>query len=73
MIPVPKFWCANTKCTIYLKRPNGNIKKLVSGKWWINRRTPVGEDAIIYEIKPYGGQREINYKEIVGIDEPNNG
>lgn len=35
-------------------------------KWWINRHTPLGEDADIYECKPFGGNKYIPRKDILG-------
>ena len=35
--------------------------------WWINRRTPVGEDAELFERKPYGGRKLISYEQIIAV------
>lgn len=35
-------------------------------KWWVHRDTPVGEDADIYERKPYGGNKYHPYTKILG-------
>lgn len=34
--------------------------------WWINRNTPVGEDADVYERKPHNGYRRIPWRDILG-------
>jgi len=68
MKPVPKYWCADTRDDIYLLRKTGKIKCIKSGNWWVNRSTPVGEDAEFYERKPYGGNRQFYESEIVGIE-----
>ena len=56
--------------TLVLKGRAGKERRLVPGKWWINRNTPVGEDADIYESKPYGGRRWVNPVEIVRCESP---
>ena len=35
-------------------------------KWWINRNTPVGEDAELYLRKPYGGKEYISWDKVIG-------
>jgi hypothetical protein len=42
------------------------FKEIPSNKFYINRRTDVGEDAEFYERKPYGGKRLIPQNELVG-------
>jgi len=54
--------------SLVLKSPKGE-KVVPPGKWWINRNTPVGEDADYWERMPYGGKRWINDK-IVAFIEP---
>ncbi len=48
-------------------RRNKKEKVIKSCNWWINRRTPVGEPAEWFERKPYGGQRQMDPKEIIAI------
>lgn len=42
----------------YLIKERSKLKLLHSDKVYINRNTPVGDDAEYYEIKPYGGKKE---------------
>ena len=37
----------------------GETRTIKAGKWWINRNTPVGEDAEIWEHKPNSGCNQI--------------
>ncbi len=53
---------------LILKKRGGGERRVACGSWWINRNTPVGEDAEIWEHKPYGGRREIRFSEIVALE-----
>jgi hypothetical protein len=46
--------------TMVIRRPARQEKRLPYGKYFVDQNTPRGEDAILYELKPYGGRREIN-------------
>ena len=37
-------------------------------KYFINGRTPVGEDSELYEVKPFGGRHAIEWCDIVKIE-----
>jgi len=39
-------------------RPKNTYKFIPKEKVWINRHTPVGEDAEYYQMKPHGGKTE---------------
>lgn len=53
----------------YPKR-DGSLRTIKRGNWWINQNTPVGEDAELWERKPYGGKKLLNiHKMIEPIDE----
>ena len=39
-------------------------------KWFINKNTPVGEDAELYEIKPHGGKKRVDFNDIVATMRP---
>lgn len=54
--------------TLILKGKNGKERKLKPAKWWINKNTPVGEDANLFERKPYDGNRYISWKELIAIE-----
>lgn len=41
---------------LYPKR-DGSYRIIKAGSWFIFRGTPCGEDAELYEIKPYGGKK----------------
>lgn len=43
----------------------GETRTIKADKWWINRNTPVGEDAEIWERKPYGELNQIWREHIV--------
>jgi hypothetical protein len=47
-----------------------NERVIPPWKWLINTRTPVGEDAEIYERKPYGGIKQFFFEDIVATMRP---
>lgn len=54
---------------LIVRKRGGGERVIPAGRWWINRNTPVGEDAQFWEIKPYNGRREILRREILGQPE----
>lgn len=50
---------------IVVKKRGGGERIIKKGKWYINKSTEIGEDASIWERKPYGGYRYIDRKEII--------
>lgn len=55
---------------LIVKKRGGGEKVIKAGKWWINKHTPVGEDAEIWERMPYHGRRFIDHKNIIAIEKP---
>ena len=51
---------------IYKKRGGGE-KLIPSNKWRINRNTPVGEPADLYEERPYGGLKLLEWNNVIGV------
>lgn len=51
-----------------LIRKRGGERRLLAKDWWINRNTPVGEDAELWERKPFNGRRSICRAEIIAIE-----
>ena len=47
-----------------------NERVIPPWKWLINTLTPVGEDAEIYERKPYGGIKQFFFEDIVATMRP---
>lgn len=48
---------------LYPKR-NGEYRVIKAGSWWINRNTPVGEPAELWERKPYGGRKLLDIEKM---------
>jgi hypothetical protein len=53
--------------TIIVRTRNGE-RQIPSTKWWINRRTPVGEDAELWERKPNFGRRLIEWQDVMAVE-----
>lgn len=63
--------------SLYMNEKNNLIvrygkreRTILAGKWFIDRNTPVGEDADIYEIKPFGGKRFIPLNKVLRTETP---
>jgi len=54
---------------LIVTKRQGGTRVIPASKWWIDRNTPVGEDADIYERMPHNGNRLINRKTMVGQEE----
>ena len=39
-----------------------------NGKWWLNRNTPPGDEAEIWERMSHGGRRQIYFEDIIVIE-----
>lgn len=61
--------CLNpqTDSLVYMKRGGGE-KTIPTGKWYINRNIPIGEDAELVERMPYGGCRFLDRDLIIAIE-----
>ena len=59
--------CLNQTDTLIVQKRGGGERHIQNGKWWINRNTPVGEDAELWERMPYGGKRQIDFDKIIAI------
>jgi len=53
---------------LVLKGRSGKERKIKPGKWWVNGNTPVGEDAELWEVKPYGGKKLIEWSKLLAIE-----
>jgi hypothetical protein len=47
---------------IFYPKRTGGYRVIKAGKWWINQNTPPGEDAELWEVKPYGGKKQLDIK-----------
>lgn len=54
-----------TNANLIVKKRGGGERSIPPHKWFLDRHTPVGEDAAYYERMPYGGKRWIDPKTIL--------
>jgi hypothetical protein len=60
--------CLRESDTLVYKAKNIQGERLIApGNWWLNRRTPVGEDAELWERKPYQGRKWLSYDKIIAV------
>jgi len=45
---------------------NGVVREIPPNKYWINRRTSIGEDAELWERKSHGGKRLLQWNRVIG-------
>ena len=51
--------------TYIIKKRGGGERQLGPDKYFLDRSTPVGEDAKLYERKPHGGLRYVSWKDVI--------
>lgn len=50
---------------LIVRKRSGGERVIEPHKFWINRNTPRGEDAEIWERMPHQGRREIRWSEVI--------
>jgi hypothetical protein len=53
---------------LIVRKRGGGERRIESGRWWINKYTPVGEDAEIWERMPHEGRRLIDDQKIIATE-----
>jgi hypothetical protein len=53
---------------ILYPKSGGGWRLIKAGKWWINQDTPPGEDAELWEAKPYEGRKLLDIRKYKKID-----
>jgi len=53
---------------LIVKKRGGGEKRIPSGKWWINKNTPVGEEADLIERMPHNGYRYLNWNDLIRVE-----
>jgi hypothetical protein len=66
----PSLWIDPVDSLVLKRSKSAKERTIKGGNWFIDRNTPVGDDAILYERKPYGGKREVALREVVAIIRP---
>ena len=55
----------STEEILIYKDYNGIVREILPHNYWINRRTPVGEHAELWERKPHGGKRLLEWNRVI--------
>lgn len=50
---------------IVVKKRGGGERIIKAGKWYIDPNTPPGDDALYFELKPFGGRKEFYPSDII--------
>ena len=61
----PRRPTVNAEQILIYKDRNGIVREILPHNYWINRRTPVGEDAELWERKPHGGKRLLEWNRVI--------
>lgn len=56
--------------SLIVKKRGGGERAIHPHKWRINRGTPVGEDADLWEIVAWGGIKPIDWENLIAINRP---
>jgi hypothetical protein len=57
--------------TLIYKKRGGGERRILPRKWWVNRNTPVGDDAELWERMPHDGKRLLDWDKLIGVERPN--
>lgn len=57
-----------SKDTLIMKKRGGGERRVLPGKWRINRNTPVGEDADLMERRPHNGYRHLSWDSLIAVE-----
>jgi len=52
---------------LYAKRGGGE-RRVPPGKWWVNRNTPVGDEAELWERMPHDGRRLLDWDKLLAVE-----
>jgi hypothetical protein len=58
--------CLHKEDTLVYRTRKGE-RLIRAGNWWINRRTPIGEDAELWESKPFNGAAQLSREYIIAV------
>lgn len=51
--------------SLVVRKRRGGERVIPPSKFWIDRNTPVGEDADIWEVMPHNGRRHIPWRDVI--------
>ena len=67
-IEYSRVMCTYEGDTLIVRKRGGGERRIPSGKWWINRNTPVGDDAELFERMPYNGRKELRWDDLIAVE-----
>ena len=67
-IPNDRTLCLRPEDVLIVRKRGGGERQIAAGKWWINRNTPVGDEAELFERMPHQGYRNIEWKNLIAIE-----
>jgi len=63
--PIDSKGLHDTDAVVYKNR--GKEQIIMPGKWWINKNTPVGDDAELWKQMPWNGRQQLYFDNILAI------
>lgn len=67
-IPYDHYTCTREGDTLIMRKRGGGERRIPAGKWWVNRNTPVGEDAELIERMPHNGYRYLDWRNLIAVE-----
>ena len=67
-IEYSRVMCLHEGDTLIMRKRGGGERRIPSGKWWINKNTPVGDEAELFERMPYNGRRELQWESLIAVE-----
>lgn len=67
-LPYDRFLYIYPNDTLIVKKRGGGEKRVPPGKWWINKNTPVGDDADLWERMPHDGRRWLSWDSVIAVE-----
>ena len=53
---------------LIMRKRGGGERRIPAGKWWIDRATPVGDDAELIERMPHNGYRYLDRRDLIAVE-----
>jgi hypothetical protein len=60
--------CPQKGDVLIVRARNGRERRIPADKWWVNRDTPVGDEADLWERKPFDGRKQLEWRDLLAVE-----